>query len=159
MTPKTPNQTKSSVTSLLLAPITVLKYGAMYENSVNWPAPASAVTSTIAISTGLANAERQAASVSVGGRTFAGTVASTQTAAIAPSAAIAKNALCHPKASPSQAEIGMPTTEATDQPRKMKVIAPPRSAGGVIAPNAAAACGVKTAAPRTVRARAGRSAA
>ena len=97
--------------------------------------------------------------MSVAGRRFAGTVASTQTAATAPSAAIAKNALRQPKASPSQAEIGMPTTEAIDQPRKMKVIAPPRSAGGVIAPIAAAACGVKTAAPRTVRARTGRSAA
>src|SRR5438045_9515373 len=112
----------------------------MYEKSVTWPAPASAVTSTIAISTGLANTERQAASVSVGGRTFAGTVASTQTAAIAPSPAIAKNALCQPKLSPSHAEIGMPTTDAIDQPRKMKVIAPPRAAGGALAPLAPAGC-------------------
>ena len=97
--------------------------------------------------------------MSVAGRTRSGTVARTHAAPTAPIAAIAKKALCQPKVSPSQAEIGMPTTEAIDQPMKMKVIAPARCSGGVIAPIAAAACGVKTAAPRTVRARTGRSAA
>ena len=47
----------------------------------------------------------------------------------------------------------MPSTEATDQPRKMKVIARPRSAGGVRLPMAAAACGVNTAAPSIVTTR------
>ena len=64
-----------------------------------------------------------------------------------------------PKVSPSQADIGMPSTEATDQPRKMKVIARPRCSGGAMQPIAAAACGVKTAAPSTVSARSGSSAA
>ena len=136
-----------------------MKYGVKYEKSVNWPAPARAVTSTIAISIGLPRASRHAASVRDAGRTPAGSAASTQTAPAAPRAAMAKNATRQPKVSPSQADIGMPITEASDQPMKMNVIAPPRSAGGVIAAIAAAACGVNTAAPRTVRARIGRSAA
>ena len=53
----------------------------------------------------------------------------------------------------------MPITEAIDQPMKMKVIAPPRCSAGAIAPIAAAACGVNTAAPSTVSARTGSSAA
>ncbi len=47
----------------------------------------------------------------------------------------------------------MPSTEATDQPRKMKVIAWPRCSGGVSAAMADAACGVKAAAPSIVRQR------
>ena len=53
----------------------------------------------------------------------------------------------------------MPSTDASDQPRKMKVMARPRSAGGVSALIAAAACGVKTAAPSMHRQRTGSSAA
>ena len=47
----------------------------------------------------------------------------------------------------------MPSTEASDQPRKMKVMARPRSAGGVSSAMADAACGVKAAAPSIVRQR------
>jgi hypothetical protein len=62
-----------------------------------------------------------------------------------------------PKVSPIQAAIGTPATDATDQPMKMNEIERPRSAGGVITPIAAAACGVNTAAPSTVAARTGQS--
>ena len=116
------------------------------------------MTKTIAISTRSPSASRHAAIDSIAGRTLAGTAAKTQTAPMAPSAATARNALRQPKVSPSHADAGMPITEASDQPRKMKVIAPPRCSGAVIAPIAAAACGVNTAAPSTVRARIGSSA-
>ena len=53
----------------------------------------------------------------------------------------------------------MPSTEATDQPRKMKVMARPRSAGGVSALMADAACGVNAAAPSMHRQRSGSSVA
>ena len=69
------------------------------------------------------------------------------------------NATRQPKVSPSQAAIGMPSTEASDQPRNTKVIARPRSCSGAITPMAAAACGVNTAAPSIVAARTGQSAA
>jgi hypothetical protein len=53
----------------------------------------------------------------------------------------------------------MPNTEASDQPRKMKVMARPRSCGGASTLMADAACGVKAAAPSMHRQRSGSSAA
>ena len=54
-----------------------------------------------------------------------------------------------------QADSGMPMTEATDQPRKTKVIARPRCSGLTISPTLAAACGVKMAGEITVSTRNG----
>ena len=51
-----------------------------------------------------------------------------------------------PRVPPTQAPTGVPSTEATDQPRNTKVMARPRCRSGTSAPMQAAACGVKTAA-------------
>ena len=126
---------------------------------MNCPAPESAVTSTMAISSGLVNTSFQARSESAAGRMPTGNTAKTHTAASTASAATVKNETRQPKVSPSQADIGMPSTDATDQPRKMKVIARPRSCGAAMKPIAAAACGVNTAAASMVNARTGHSVA
>ena len=68
-----------------------------------------------------------------------------------------KNAMRQPIASPTHAAIGTPSTDASDQPRKMKVMSRARCSGGAITPTAAAACGVKSAAPSIVIARTGNS--
>jgi hypothetical protein len=82
----------------------------------------------------------------------------THTAEAAASSATAPKATRQPKVSPSQDAIGMPATEASDQPRNTKVMARPRCSGAVMWPIAAAACGVNTAAPSMHSARTGHSA-
>ena len=72
---------------------------------------------------------------------------------------MAPKAQRQPHTSPTQAPIGMPSTEARLQPSSTKVMAWPRCAGGTITPSAAAACGVNTAADSTEMARTGSSAA
>src|SRR5678816_880430 len=99
---------------------------------------------------GLRSRPFQSASESVGGRTPSGMTRWTQTAPIAASKAIAANDARQPMLSPIHEAIGTPITEAADQPLKIVMMARPRSAGGAITPIAAAACGVKTAAPSTV---------
>lgn len=56
-----------------------------------------------------------------------------------------------------KAPSGMPSTEATDQPRKMKVMARPRCSVGTSWPTQAAACGVKIADGTSASTRSGSS--
>ena len=60
-----------------------------------------------------------------------------------------------PNRPPIQAASGMPATEATDQPRKTKVMALPRCASGTSRPTQAAAWGVKMAGGTTASTRSG----
>ncbi len=126
---------------------------------MNWPALLIAVTTTIAISTGCVRIVRQSASDSGGGRMPSGSVRHTPTAAASDRPATPTKDQRHPQVSPMKAASGMPSTEATDQPRKMKVMARPRCCGAASALMADTACGVKAAAPSVVRQRSGSSAA
>ena len=117
---------------------------------MNWPAELNAVTATVTISAGWVSTRCQSAIDSTGGRTPLGMARQTQAAPTPEASAAIQNAERQPKCSASQADSGMPSTEAIDQPRKMKVMARPRCAAGVIAAIAAAAWGVNTAAPNTV---------
>ena len=131
----------------------------MYENTVNCPALCRAVTATIAISTGCVNTSFQARADSAAGFTPLGSAAKTHSAAVQASSEMKPKATRQLKVSPSHEAIGMPSTEASDQPTKMKVMARPRCSGAAMKPTAAAACGVNTAAPSIVSARSGHSAA
>src|ERR1039457_2632453 len=111
------------------------------------------------MSSGLEKACLQPASVRPAGLTPFGTTAKTQRAESIARPATAAKAKRQPKDSPIQAESGKPKTEANDQPTKIKVMSRPRCSGGDMKPIAAAACGVKTAAPSMVAARIGQSAA
>ena len=89
----------------------------------------------------------------------AGSARQTQAALMKPSSETPAKAQRQPAVSATHAVTGMPTTELMLQPKKMNAIARPRSAAGASAVIAAAACGVKTAAPSTASARAGSSVA
>ncbi len=69
------------------------------------------------------------------------------------SSATASIAARQPKRVPSHVPSGAPATDAIDQPMNTLATAPERPAPGTIAPAAAAACGVKTAAPVSVNTR------
>ena len=60
-----------------------------------------------------------------------------------------------PNVPPISAPIGIPSTEATDQPRNTKVMARPRCSGGTSRPTQAAAWGVKIAGATTASTRMG----
>ena len=108
------------------------------------------------ISTGCVSSSRQAARDSAAGRTPSGTARHTQAAATTASTATAREGPAPAERSRRcSAPSGMPSTEASDQPRKTKVMARPRCSGGAMWPIAAAACGVNTAAPSTLAARTG----
>ena len=94
-----------------------------------------------------------------GGRTPAGSARHTPHAAAALSTATSAKAQRQPRVSATKLCAGMPSTEASDQPRKMKVIARPRCSGGASTLIAAAACGVNTAAASMLSTRTGSSAA
>ena len=116
-----------------LAPSTWRKYGAKYENSVNWPAPDSAVTSDDRHQHRVARTpSRQARSDSAAGRTPSGIAAHTQAAASGRQHGDQRERPAPAEGLADAGGIGMPSTEASDQPRKMKVIARPRCSGGVI---------------------------
>ena len=68
---------------------------------------------------------------------------------------IRTKAVRQPQVPPIQAAMGMPRTDATDQPRNTMVIARPRWVGGTSKPTQAAAWGVKIAAGMTARIRSG----
>ena len=72
ITPKAPNQKKNRLTASGLAPRTCRSQGAMYAKGVNCPAENSAVTATMAISTGWVKTLRQLARDRAGGRTPSG---------------------------------------------------------------------------------------
>ena len=126
---------------------------------MNWPAPESAVTKTIAISTGLAEhaapgreRERDRAHAA---RHVARPRPRRSRRARRPRRRRCASRRCR-RARPRS---GCRSTEAIDQPMKMKVMSRPRCSGALIAPIAAAACGVNAAAPSTVSARIGSSVA
>ena len=70
----------------------------------------------------------------------------TPTMARAEISAMARNVARQPNSVPNRLPSGMPTTEAIDQPMKIKAMASERFSGGTIRPTVAAAWGVKTAA-------------
>ena len=83
----------------------------------------------------------------------------TQAALATDSTATSANAQRQPSTPPIQAVSGMPSTEATDQPRNTKAMARPRCASGTSRPMQAAACGVNTAGATTASTRSGSRAA
>ena len=94
-----------------------------------------------------------AARDSAGGRTPSGIARHTQTALTRLKPATNKKALRQPSVPPIQAPRGMPSTDATDQPRNTRVIALPRCSGGTKSPTQEAACGVKIAGDMTASTR------
>jgi hypothetical protein len=88
---------------------------------------------------------RQAAKDMTGGCSPLGNTCQTQAALISDSTDSMPNTTRQPYTSPIHAAMGMPTTDATDQPKNTKVMARPRRSGAVNCPMQAAACGVKMA--------------
>jgi len=90
--PTTPNTMNNPAICAGVAPSTCRKYGAMYENSVNWPLALSAVTPTIAGSSGWRSTRRQLAAVTLSTRRPGLPTAQTATAAAVAGFADAKDA-------------------------------------------------------------------
>ena len=98
-------------------------------------------------------ASPHAARVSAGGLTPSGMARHTQAALTRLSSATSRKALRQPSMPPIHEPSGMPTTDATDQPRNTKVMARPRCCAGTSSPTQAAACGVKMAGDSTASTR------